>query len=176
MCVCKHTRILFVLFLFIRSVFYSGFAVVVVWLRVFLCNICMSKNTNDSYAESRWWLKKEMYICMCIIMSRHVRAAQKLKGDPISIIWLMHMRYVCEWAMAHTCAKFMLNICICSYQEYDSCICVIWIMQISICMCSYQEHSWYRVAKTHRIPYLYRSFSAKEPYIQWLFCGKWSAT
>ena len=24
---------------------------------------------------------------------------------------------------------------------------------------------WYRVAKTHRIPYLYRSFSAKEPYI-----------
>ena len=23
----------------------------------------------------------------------------------------------------------------------------------------------YRVAKTHRIPYLYRSFSAKEPYI-----------
>ena len=26
-------------------------------------------------------------------------------------------------------------------------------------------HIWYRVAKTHRIPYLYRSFSAKEPYI-----------
>jgi len=25
-------------------------------------------------------------------------------------------------------------------------------------------------------PYLYRSFSAKEPYIYWLFCGKWSAT
>jgi len=34
----------------------------------------------------------------------------------------------------------------------------------------------HRVAKTHRIPYLYRSFSAKEPYISWLFCGKWSAT
>jgi len=31
---------------------------------------------------------------------------------------------------------------------------------------------YYRVAKTHRIPYLYRSFLAKEPYIQWLFCGK----
>ena len=30
----------------------------------------------------------------------------------------------------------------------------------------------YRVAKTHRIPYLYRSFSAKETYIEWLFCGK----
>jgi len=30
----------------------------------------------------------------------------------------------------------------------------------------------YRVAKTHRVPYRYRSFSAKEPYIWWLFCGK----
>jgi len=32
---------------------------------------------------------------------------------------------------------------------------------------------WYRVAKTHRIPYLHRSFSAKEPLIVGLFCGKW---
>ena len=30
----------------------------------------------------------------------------------------------------------------------------------------------YRVAKTHRIPYLYGSFSAKVTYISWLFCGK----
>ena len=30
----------------------------------------------------------------------------------------------------------------------------------------------YRVAKTHRMPYLYRSSSAKEPYNQWLFCEK----
>ena len=34
----------------------------------------------------------------------------------------------------------------------------------------------YRVAKTHRMPYLYKSFSAKEPYNQWLFCGKRTAT
>jgi len=33
-------------------------------------------------------------------------------------------------------------------------------------------HVYYRVAKTHRIPYLYRSFSAKVTYISWLFCGK----
>jgi len=33
----------------------------------------------------------------------------------------------------------------------------------------------YRVAKTHRMPYLYRSFSAKEPYNRWLFCEKWTA-
>jgi len=35
---------------------------------------------------------------------------------------------------------------------------------------------WYRVAKTHRMPYVCRSFSAKVPYNQWLFCEKWSAT
>jgi len=31
-------------------------------------------------------------------------------------------------------------------------------------------------AKTHRMPYLCRSFSAKEPYNSWLFCGKRLAT
>ena len=35
---------------------------------------------------------------------------------------------------------------------------------------------WYRVAKTHMMPCLYRSFSAKEPYYEWLFCEKWPAT
>ena len=30
----------------------------------------------------------------------------------------------------------------------------------------------HRVAKTHRIPDLYKSFTAKEPYKQWLFCKK----
>ena len=34
---------------------------------------------------------------------------------------------------------------------------------------------FYWVAKTHRIPYLCRSFSAKVTYILWLFCGKRSA-
>jgi len=33
-----------------------------------------------------------------------------------------------------------------------------------------------RVAKTHRMPYLYKSFSVKEPYNSCLFCGKWPAT
>jgi len=33
-----------------------------------------------------------------------------------------------------------------------------------------------RVANTHRMPYLYMSFSAKEPCIQWLFCEKRSVT
>jgi len=33
-----------------------------------------------------------------------------------------------------------------------------------------------RVAWSHRMPYLHRSFSAKEPNNQWHFCEKWLAT
>ena len=41
--------------------------------------------------------------------------------------------------------------------------------------CAVNE-SCYRAAKTHEMPYLYRSFSTKEPYNQWLFYGKRPAT
>jgi len=34
----------------------------------------------------------------------------------------------------------------------------------------------YMVAKTHKMPYLQKSFSAKEPYNQWLFCENGPAT
>jgi len=34
----------------------------------------------------------------------------------------------------------------------------------------------YRVAKTLKMPYLYRSISEKEPYNHCLFCGKWPVT
>jgi len=34
----------------------------------------------------------------------------------------------------------------------------------------------HRVAKTHRMPHLYKSFSAQEPYNWWLFCETWPAT
>jgi len=37
-------------------------------------------------------------------------------------------------------------------------------------------HSVHRVAKTHKMSCLYRSFCAKEPYNYWLFSGKWPAT
>ena len=35
-------------------------------------------------------------------------------------------------------------------------------------------HLSHRVVQSHRMPYLYGSFSAKEPYNQWLICGKQS--
>ena len=36
--------------------------------------------------------------------------------------------------------------------------------------------AFYRVAKTHRMPYLYRTFSAKSPIISGSFAKKWPAT
>jgi len=51
-----------------------------------------------------------------------------------------------------------------------SCVCCIH----NVARQSVKTHScvYYRLAKTHRIPYLYRSFSAKETYILWLFLWK----
>jgi len=41
---------------------------------------------------------------------------------------------------------------------------------IYLCVCIYlPRFIAYRVAKTHRMPYLYEIFSAKEPSKQWLF-------
>jgi len=38
------------------------------------------------------------------------------------------------------------------------------------------QHSMFASDWRHKMPYLYRSFSAKEPYEYWLFCGKRPAT
>jgi len=44
---------------------------------------------------------------------------------------------------------------------------------VSDCISCVNSETAYRVAKTHRMPYLLRSFFAKGPYNQWLFCEKW---
>jgi len=44
------------------------------------------------------------------------------------------------------------------------CVCVCMCVCACVCLCVDVLISIYRVAKTHRMPYLYRSFSAKEPY------------
>jgi len=48
------------------------------------------------------------------------------------------------------------------YLRYDDSFMDLWLECIR-CIVRESSHS-YRVAKTHRMPYLYRSFSAKEPY------------
>ena len=38
-------------------------------------------------------------------------------------------------------------------------------VSVAVCVCVGEYNDVYRVAKTHRVPYLYRSFSAKLTYI-----------
>ena len=49
------------------------------------------------------------------------------------------------------------------------CVCVYVFACMCMCMCEWMDAfkciEGYRLAKTHRIPYLYRSFSAKVTYI-----------
>ena len=82
----------------------------------------------------------------------------------------------CMYICTCTCVYFSMRTCV----RIDSCMCVCMCacMRVRVCVgvdtltFPRLRTSAYRVAKTHRIPYLYRSFSAKEPYIQWLFCEK----
>jgi len=115
------------------------------------------------------------YACMyiCIMYIYHVC---------LYVCMYVYVCYVCTdtWYLRATnsafqrwCARRMvlhlwvmyifLFVCyICINTLAFMCMCI----QISTTHCGdkYLKSS-YRVAKTHRIPYLYRSFSAKEPYI-----------
>ena len=77
---------------------------------------------------------------------------------------------VCVSVFVRVCMCMCVCVCVCVYVCVCICLCV-WIFSKEIQ--KYKEpttraatHSLphYRVAKTHTIPYLYRSFSAKEPY------------
>jgi len=97
-----------------------------------------------------------IYVCMCICMYVYMYSAcmhvcvytYTLRGISLlpigSFLLLLTKSYMC----IHIC--LYINV----YIQY-------------IC------HAYrYGVAKMRKMPYLSRVFSAKEPYNQWLFCGK----
>jgi len=69
---------------------------------------------------------------------------------PHSYMW--HASFIYVWHESH------------SYAWHVSFVCVICILEDWRALCSSRDMR-YRVAKTHRIPRLYRSFSAKVTYI-----------
>ena len=60
-------------------------------------------------------------------------------------------------------------VCLCVEQSFNEVVAVLESLQKGNNPEKSARYSIYRVAKTHRMPYLYRLFSAKEPYNQWLF-------
>ena len=75
---------------------------------------------------------------------------------PVSIIWPL---------LGCSNSRFCVHVHVrvSTYARARMCVCVYVCASVRGCalVCAHT----YRVAKTHRIPYLYRSFSAKEPYI-----------
>ena len=65
-------------------------------------------------------------------------------------------------SMSAICMSHISVSTICMSHISVSTICISYPLSVSQSVC---HICWYRVAKTHRIHYLYRSFSAKEPYI-----------
>jgi len=88
-----------------------------------------------------WWLISKMQYISWSISKRHVTIINE-SCPPF---------HMCD--MTHSCAWHDLFIRAAE-----------WRILLCFSLCSHLEDS-YRVAKTHRIPYLYRSFSAKVTYI-----------
>ena len=58
-------------------------------------------------------------------------------------------------------------------QNKNSCFIITTVLQREKERKKESKEKGYKVAKTHWMTFLYRSFPAKEPYTKWLFCGKW---
>ena len=100
--------------------------------------------------------------------------------------------YICIYMCVYTCICIPIRVYICirtylyiyTYKYAYVCMYVYvshihifihFIGQIKIPLLLPNTHQvtiHYRAAKTHRMPHICRSFSAKEPYNEWLFCGK----
>jgi len=139
----------------------------VTWL-THMCDMTHSYVWHDSLICVTWLPH------MCDMTQSYVR-----HDSLICVTWLTHMcdlthSYVWHDSLIElpTSTRTSLSRAI-TYVCRESFMSVTWLIHV------YDMNSFkqtYRVAKTHRIPYLYRSFSAKVTYIQWLFRGKWSAT
>jgi hypothetical protein len=86
-----------------------------------------------------------------------------------------------EWVLSHVSMSHVTHMngsCL----TYEWVMSHIWTSHVSHMNASCHTYEWVmsHISMRHvshmRMPYLYMSFSSKEPYYQWLFCRKWSAT
>jgi len=124
-----------------------------------------------------------VYVSSCVCLWDHVCVYMIMCMYISSCVCVWDNVYICE-IVGIICIVRVLSVC-CSVLH---CVAVCCSVLQCVAVCWHHMHHegsltrfsrsgiCYRVAKTHRIPYLYRSFSAQVTYIWWLFCGKWSAT
>ena len=112
------------------------------------------------------------YVLLCAFgFSRTYTLGELPAGEHVRIVYAMHIR-VCAHThtYAHICTHTLTHTLI-SHDTHRTQTHTQTCLSLS-CDFSFvtREFSFltrvfsYRVAKTHRMPYLYRSFSAKEPY------------
>ena len=159
-----------------------------------MCDMTHSYVWHDSFICVTWLIRIDtLWSCNCVTWLIHTcdmthsdvchdsfiySMIMQLSDMTHSYVW--HDSFICVTWLIHMCDKTH------SYMWQDSFIYVTWhrwqeartstCIYACVCVCTYTHaclyiFTWhtcwgeYRVAKTHRIPYLYRSFSAKEPYI-----------
>ena len=102
----------------------------------------------------------------------------------LSLIWLNDMTCFAVWYDSFNYVTLLCDVNDLAVR-HNSFICVTWLIhQFDMTQLAVRyDNSYvklldiiYRVAKMHRLPYLYRSFSAKEPCNWWFCCGKRPAT
>ena len=110
-------------------------------------NVC---GTIIMYAEKSWCMRKNQNVCGKIIMyAKVLYAFSNLKEPCIPYGWC---------------------------NSKGRCIIYIFIWFTILIYARKRSIDWYTVAKTHKMPYLCRSFCSKEPKYWWFFCGKWPAS
>ena len=135
-----------------------------------LCGICF--HTCDM---THLWAWHDSFTCVTwLILSACVMSVKTCscvwRDSFVCAAWLVYA----EWQDSFICVTWLIHINDVThvYVWHDVFTCVIRVFMCVTCEMTYtyvrdKAYSYmrYRVAKTHRIPYLYRSFSAKVTYI-----------
>jgi len=118
--------------------------------------------------------RKQHVTCECV--TSHVDVTHVLRVCHINVLWHQSIMNVSHHTlMRHTCECVTSHVTYCDvikFSDFERVTSHVTYCNFNALTCDVL----YRVAKTHRMPYLYRSFSATEPYNKWLFYGKWRAT
>jgi len=122
-------------------------------------------------------------VLQCVAVCCSVLQCVAVCYEWLSCMLSQKFAQTCAWVTSHTYESVVSQIYgwVTSHTyEYHEKIARIWNLEdsnfISFVIWAEVYSHLVKVAKTHRMPYLYGSFFAKEPCNCWLFCGKRPAT
>jgi len=128
---------------------------------VYVC-VCVWERERQREKGARWKVRKIWLFCNLLVPT-----LEWLCCMPRMALWHAIERdtYVCEWkghtlSVAAGCSLLRVHSWGLVIRNWN--ILGFWVASLAIAC--------------NRMPYLHRSFFAKEPYNQWLSCEKWPAT